>query len=598
MISSFKKKKRDGFTLVELLVVIAILAVLASVSVIGYLGFTKKAKVSNDVSLTTQMNRILQAEEAGGETFDTPHDAITALKEGGLDVTKLTPTADGYSYVYDVNGTNGQKMILVDENKNVIAPEGASIDTGSKEKYFFFAGTESEVKTLTEGGWSVYLKDGFTTTAALKVKAGLDVGSNENIGVELTSSEAKTYLFRTNGETLTVNAGSATVHHYGAAKKINVTAVASNSYHEFGKAESVDFAKGRFVAEAGSEVSFVNVTATSASDIKVEVEKGAEVAAVTAANDSIVEEVKKNVSGSVNVISNEDAKKMFVYANNSMYVTIAKAIEENKKGTIKLLKDITEDIIVPADADITINLNDKNITNSSSDTIRVLLNGKLTVEGDGVVDNVTHGMACILNNGTTTLNGGKYTRSKEASTSTTDSNKNSYYNVLNHGEMTINKDVEVYSKGAFSSLIVTGYYNYTETKKGEKTAYISGTNMAEPKLTINGGSFSGGINTIKIDDGATAIINNGNFGNTTQAVIFNANKAYINGGEFEMPTSAEGFYSVESRNFNSEYNCVYTEIRGGVFKGVVKNDSANAEQLVIYGGTFNSGVQGDYTDKR
>ena len=253
MISSFKKKKRDGFTLVELLVVIAILAVLASVSVIGYLGFTKKAKVSNDVSLTTQMNRILQAEEAGGETFDTPHDAITALKEGGLDVTKLTPTTDGYSYVYDVNGTNGQKMILIDENKNVIAPEGASIDSSKAERYFFFAGTESEVNSLTDAGYSysVYLKSGFDASE-LTVSAGLDVGDNVISTINYINETEKTALIRTASydTTLNIYGPSDVVKHYGLAKEINVAEVAMSSYHEFGDVlGNLNVAKGNVELE-------------------------------------------------------------------------------------------------------------------------------------------------------------------------------------------------------------------------------------------------------------------------------------------------------------------------------------------------------------
>lgn len=45
-----KKRKEDnlkGFTLVELLIVIAILAILATVSIIGYSSFTKRATESN-----------------------------------------------------------------------------------------------------------------------------------------------------------------------------------------------------------------------------------------------------------------------------------------------------------------------------------------------------------------------------------------------------------------------------------------------------------------------------------------------------------------------------------------------------------------------
>ncbi|HCY68105.1 MAG TPA: pilin, partial [Firmicutes bacterium] len=58
------KKAKKGFTLVELVVVIAIIAILSTVSVVGYLGFTKKANVSGDKALVSQLNTILKADQA------------------------------------------------------------------------------------------------------------------------------------------------------------------------------------------------------------------------------------------------------------------------------------------------------------------------------------------------------------------------------------------------------------------------------------------------------------------------------------------------------------------------------------------------------
>lgn len=63
---------------------------------------------------------------------------------------------------------------------------------------------------------------------------------------------------------------------------------------------------------------------------------------------------------------------------------------------------------------------------------------------------------------------GKYTRSAEAANTTSSSGGNSYYNILNHGVMTINEGVEVYSSGHFSSLVANGYYNYSDTAKGRQ----------------------------------------------------------------------------------------------------------------------------------
>lgn len=251
----------------------------------------------------------------------------------------------------------------------------------------------------------------------------------------------------------------------------------------------------------------------------------------------------------------------------------------NKGGTIKLDSDYVGDFTIPANVKVELNLNGHKITNVSGDTFTVGLGGELVVNGEGTVDNVSHGRSCIYNNGTVTLNGGKYTRSKEASTSTSTSGGNSYYNILNHGDLTINEGVEVYSTGAFSSLIDNGYYNYTDSNP--RSGYVDGTNNAAPSLTIKGGKFSGGINTIKNDDGAALTIKGGDFSNTTQACVQNNNVATISGGTFKP---AQGGHSVESIKSASENNKGETSISGGTFDGPLYTYDGGS--FKISGGTF------------
>ena len=57
-----KKNTKKGFTLVELLVVIAILAILASVAVVGYTAFLNKAKDSKAESELHQIAEYVNAE--------------------------------------------------------------------------------------------------------------------------------------------------------------------------------------------------------------------------------------------------------------------------------------------------------------------------------------------------------------------------------------------------------------------------------------------------------------------------------------------------------------------------------------------------------
>ena len=248
--------------------------------------------------------------------------------------------------------------------------------------------------------------------------------------------------------------------------------------------------------------------------------------------------------------------------------TLTAAIADANIAKVIINKDITGDFAVANGRTVTVDLNGKTITNSKGDTFTVALGGSLTIEGKGTVDNITHGKTCIYNNGTVALNGGTYTRSKENGSSKTESGGNSYYNILNHGTMTIAEGVTVSQSGGFSSMIANGYYKYTSTDP--RSGYVSGTNAEKPSLTISGGSFEGGLNTIKNDDGANLEINGGTFVNTKQACIQNNNYATINDGEFK-PTGA---VAVQSRYFDGGVNAGVTYINGGTFNG----------SLVSYGG--------------
>lgn len=250
-------------------------------------------------------------------------------------------------------------------------------------------------------------------------------------------------------------------------------------------------------------------------------------------------------------------------------------------GTYTLTKDLEGDFTISATNDVIINLNGHKITNKSGDTFTVNKGSKLTISGSGTVDNVTHAKACIYNNGTVALNGGTYTRSKEASSSTSSSGGNSYYNILNHGEMTIQPGVMISSSGAFSSLIDNGYYSYTDTN--ERVGYVEKIGQPNPSLTINGGTFSGGINTIKNDDGATLTIVNGTFTNMTQATVQNNNVAEIRGGEFNPTGSAS--HAVETKHNTADYNKGETKISGGTFNGLMYV-SGDSPSLTVTGGTF------------
>lgn len=251
-------------------------------------------------------------------------------------------------------------------------------------------------------------------------------------------------------------------------------------------------------------------------------------------------------------------------------------------GAYTLTKDLEGDFTISATAEVIINLNGYKITNKVGDTFTVNQGSKLTINGNGTVDNVTHQKACIYNNGTVVLNGGEYTRSKENGISKEDSGSNSYYNILNHGEMTINPGVKVSQDGHFSSMIANGYFTYNSGTS--RSGYVSGTNHQNPSLLINGGTFSGGLNTIKNDDGAKLTIVDGTFTNMSQATVQNHHVTEIKGGTFNTSESAE--YVIDNEGHNGAANDLgQMTISGGTLNGKIYVVGVGAS-LTVTGGTF------------
>lgn len=252
---------------------------------------------------------------------------------------------------------------------------------------------------------------------------------------------------------------------------------------------------------------------------------------------------------------------------------------------ITLAGDAKGDIVIPAGKTITLDLGGHKLTNVSGNTITN--EGTLTITGTGTVDNVTNGKAALVNYGTAILNGGNFTRSKEnPENNKNNGGGNSYYTILNDkgATMTINEGVTVSNVGHFSSMIRNG-----------------GDDKAVSKMTINGGTFSGGINTVKNDANGDLTINGGDFSNTSQFVIMNWNKATISGGTFEANASAGAVLYTSKWPGDSTVGDL--KIEGGMYvcaknqKLIVdcyNNDDQYLGTAVISAGAFNVAPDAKY----
>ena len=272
---------------------------------------------------------------------------------------------------------------------------------------------------------------------------------------------------------------------------------------------------------------------------------------------------------------------------NDKYETLQAAVNAatTENSTVTLLKDVTEDITIPTGVTAMLDLSGKTLTNKAGKhTITVENGGKLNISdsvGTGVVDNTSHGKAAIYNKGEVTLNGGTFERSAEKGTySPYSDGGNSWYTIANYGTMEINTGVTVENAGGYSSMIRNG---------GDVTA--------DCNLTIEGGNFAGGVNTVKNDPFGVLTINGGNFSNTAQYVIMNWNKAEITAGTFQTLDTASAVLFTSA--YGADDNTVgKLTISGGEFKHasdtqemiVDHYDESNSGAAAVTGGRFDADI--------
>ena len=272
---------------------------------------------------------------------------------------------------------------------------------------------------------------------------------------------------------------------------------------------------------------------------------------------------------------------------NDKYEMLQAAVNAatTENSTVTLLKDVTEDITIPTGVTAMLDLSGKTLTNKAGKhTITVENGGKLNISdsvGTGVVDNTSHGKAAIYNKGEVTLNGGTFERSAEEGTySPYSDGGNSWYTIANYGTMEINTGVTVENAGGYSSMIRNG---------GDVTA--------DCNLTIEGGNFAGGVNTVKNDSFGVLTINGGNFSNTAQYVIMNWNKAEITAGTFRTLDTASAVLFTSA--YGGDANTIgKLSISGGEFKHasdtqemiVDHYDESNSGAAAVTGGRFDADI--------
>ena len=573
--------------------------------------------------------------KVGGTYYKTLADAVAAAQDGGTitllkDCSSERVNLESKSITIDLNGntltsTSAYGVMFCAKNGHKITVNGTKEGSKLVGTLMVTAGTDGHIE-INGGTYEsslycpIYINGAVSSeNSTLTVKNAIITASNsessQDNGVGVYLAGYSTSAFENTTVTapstgIEIRAGRLTLTNCNVTGgNGNVAATANGngntvqnaalaiSQHTTNKPIDVTINGGTFTGTA--PIYQTDVQGTGSSNVKAEVKNGQFNGTVSAATNGTIAvsggtfssavpvnccapgfEPTKNDDGTygVKIKANLAAEVLDAQGNTvGAYDTLTAAITAAQNGdTVVLLKNVTENVTISADKTITLDLNGKKLTNADEqDTITVALGASLTVTGTGTVDNVTHGKAAVYNKGTVTLADGTYERSAEAGKDANDAGGNSFYTVLNHGNMTVEADVVVNNKGKYSSLFENGYYNYSNRD-----------GVVNPTLTIKGGTFDGGLNTIKNDDNATLTIKDGTFQNYTQAAFQNHNIATVEGGTFIGGGSAKAVLQCGvCSTADEEHDKHQLTISSGYFFGEI---TKTVGTISITGGTFSS----------
>lgn len=136
-----KLNKKKGFTIVELVIVIAIIAILAAVLIPTFASLIRKANESADIQAVRQMNTYLAVNEVTGNKDIT--DVYAALKAGGMTAKDYRPLVSDRYFFWD---SKLNRILYTDKDNTVLFPDeykevkSKSEDTTNGNQWYSLSG--------------------------------------------------------------------------------------------------------------------------------------------------------------------------------------------------------------------------------------------------------------------------------------------------------------------------------------------------------------------------------------------------------------------------------------------------------------------------
>lgn len=245
------KRNKKGFTIVELVIVIGVIGILSAILIPTFVNLVGKADYASDIVLVSDLNKVLQIDEA--ETDDKPisyHAMLNVLEEQGYKISYLT-TKSGHDLLYNLDDN---RFYLSDDDKVLNNPN----------KYEFWKLYE-DIPSLSEQSYSIFLNND-TLNTEISIRTGFDSYNTllPKINYVNTSGTAQNVIIYTHGCDLTIDAVLDSITHYGECNNIVINNISESSFYDYGRSDYISLHNGRIVVEEGMSTNNIHINTNNA----------------------------------------------------------------------------------------------------------------------------------------------------------------------------------------------------------------------------------------------------------------------------------------------------------------------------------------------
>lgn len=187
-----KKQVKKGFTIVELVIVIAVIAILAAVLIPTFSSLIQKARLSADTQAVREMNVALASDEKLHGKPEDVEGAMQVLANAGYNSKNWVCLTEGYEVYWDKQ--ENQCVLYNSTTAKIEYPEGyaddAMVSAGATDRFFMYNGNfESAIDTdlslgsssITPGGIDFDSADNAQQKEDLHLVLDSLTGSDQNL---------------------------------------------------------------------------------------------------------------------------------------------------------------------------------------------------------------------------------------------------------------------------------------------------------------------------------------------------------------------------------------------------------------------------------